>query len=94
MAASLTLLGISFLDPVVRNPAHVVFIAHFSIFVFVIWIALAAHNQRWIDASYCRLHEIEEELRKLDFNVRLHTSMKKMGNGTGSVLTILLAMLC
>ncbi|MCW4042998.1 MAG: hypothetical protein NWE90_04655 [Candidatus Bathyarchaeota archaeon] len=75
-SASLALLGISFLNPVVNNPLDVILIASFSILIFVIYMAYERHARPWIKASLDRCHEIEEELRRLGFHTTLHTNIR------------------
>ncbi|MEM3448093.1 MAG: hypothetical protein QXP38_04320 [Nitrososphaerota archaeon] len=77
IASSLTLLGISFLEPVAHYHLQVLAITSFSCALFFVWLAYSQHVEPWVKASLKRLYEIEEELKVLGFDMRLHHSIRE-----------------
>jgi len=77
IAASLTLLGISLLESVALHPLQVLVMTSLSLALFFIWLAYSEHVEPWVKASLKRFYEIEEELRGLGFNMRLHHSIRE-----------------
>jgi len=65
IAASLTLFGISFVEPVVRSPRTVAVMGIFSLFLFGVWCAYNSHVNPYVKTSLRRLVEIESELKSL-----------------------------
>lgn len=83
IAASLTLFGISFLEPIVHNRPAVVVMAAFSLFLFAVWYAYNQHVNPYVKTSLRRLREIESELKNMGLVSqgvsipRLHTLIRK-----------------
>jgi len=77
IAASLTLWGASFLDPIVHNIIMVIFIGIFSMVLILIWMSYLVHVQPWVTESVNRAREIERDLQQLGFDTHLHTSIEE-----------------
>ncbi len=63
IAASFTLLGISFLDPVIENPFHVRFLSGLSLLLTLVWVGYDQVVQAWVEESHSRAPCIEDGLR-------------------------------
>lgn len=74
IASSLALFGISFMNEV-RLPIEVIMMASFSLLLIVIWYGYNQHVNPYVLASIKRLHEIELELYKMCFDMKLHKSV-------------------
>jgi hypothetical protein len=72
VAASLALFGISFTEQVGSSLINVKLTSAFAILVFLIFFAYSQHVQPWITLSIDRMKRIEDELRKMDFDIEVH----------------------
>ena len=74
IAASFTLLGISFVREV-RN-VEVALLASFSLVSIFIWTCYSEHVRWFIKRSLDRIEEIEKELQSLGYSIKLHSSIR------------------
>ena len=74
IAASFTLLGISFVQEVRHE--EVALLACFSLASILIWNCYNEHVRWFIKRSIERMWSIERELKRLGFSINLHTSIK------------------
>jgi hypothetical protein len=87
IAVGFTLLGLSFQEGVSKNPYYVSALVIMSIFLMSIWGAYNLIIQRYIKINYQRLWKIEEEIKKLNLDITLHTTMnEKIKAGKGQML--------
>lgn len=90
IAASFTLLGISFVQEVVYNFEAVTLLASFSLASIVIWNCYNEHVRWFIKRSLDRMEEIEKELRNLGFGIKLHSSIRAKKQISARWISILL----
>jgi len=78
VATSLTLFGVSFFENIHDNYSYVIALTFFSISMIIIWFLYVRHVQPWINFSIERMHEIEDELYDLGYDIYLHTSIREI----------------
>jgi hypothetical protein len=99
IAASFTLLGASFLDPVARDIRAVGFLGIISIVLMLLWVLYDHRVSPWIRIALRRCAEIEDELRKLGFEIGLHSSIREYDKShhrksAGWYVAVLLILVC
>ncbi len=77
IATSFALLGLSFQEKIYEEFWAVNFMAFFSIWLFLLWYIYNQYVNPYIMGSILRMHEIEQELRDGNFDIRLHKSIFK-----------------
>jgi hypothetical protein len=78
MAASFTLMGISFIQEIKDSTIEVVLLACVSLALMMVWFAIHTYVSPFVRLSLERLWEIEKELQSLGFDApKLHTTIRK-----------------
>jgi hypothetical protein len=77
VAISMSILAATTLNPVYQEPIAVAALGGFSILLFLVWVSYELHVRPWVIASFTRASEIEDELKTLGYEAKLHHNIAK-----------------